>query len=100
MRKPDFCKYENKDADQLCGNRAADQRLCFRYIDSTTPLRPKSETAKPLATFCCHTAMLVSDLVEKPLSQVFSGHGSFRKTMVFSLPVTFHIELERIQLTL
>ena len=32
MRKPDFCK--NKDADQLRGNREADQRICFRYTDS------------------------------------------------------------------
>ena len=29
---------ENKDADQLRGNREADQRLCFRYIDSTIHL--------------------------------------------------------------
>ena len=38
MRKPDFRTCENKDADQLRGNREADQRLCFRYIDSTIPL--------------------------------------------------------------
>ena len=31
-RKPAFCICENKDADQLRGNRKADQRLCFRYI--------------------------------------------------------------------
>ena len=43
MRKPAFCKCENKDADQLRGNREADQRLCFRYTDSTIPLLPKSE---------------------------------------------------------
>ena len=43
MRKPDFCICENKDADQLRGNREADQGLCFRYIDSTIPLLPKSE---------------------------------------------------------
>ena len=43
MRKPDFCICENKDADQLRGNREADQRLCFRYTDSTIPLLPKSE---------------------------------------------------------
>ena len=34
MRKPDFCICENKDADQLRGNYEAEQRLCFRYIDS------------------------------------------------------------------
>ena len=29
---------ENKGADQLRGYREADQRLCFRYTDSTTSL--------------------------------------------------------------
>ena len=37
MGKPTICKGENKDADQLRGNREADQRLCFRYTDSTIP---------------------------------------------------------------
>ena len=41
--KPTICICENKDADQLRGNREADQRLCFRYTDSTFPLLPKSE---------------------------------------------------------
>ena len=43
VRKPAFCICENKDAYQLRGNREADQRLCFRYTDSTIPLLPKSE---------------------------------------------------------
>ena len=43
VRKPDFGICENKDADQLRGNREADQRLCFRYSDSTIPLLPTSE---------------------------------------------------------
>ena len=43
MRKPAFCICENKDADQLRGNREADQHLCFRFTDSTIPLLPKSE---------------------------------------------------------
>ena len=34
VRKPAFCICENKDADQ---------RLCFRYTDSTIPLLSKSE---------------------------------------------------------
>ena len=37
VRKPTICMGENKDADQLRGNREADQRLCFRYTDSTFP---------------------------------------------------------------
>ena len=43
MRNPDFCLCENKGADQLRGNREADQRLCFRYTDSTIPLLSKSK---------------------------------------------------------
>ena len=43
VRKPAFCICENKDADQLRGNREADQRLCFRYMDSTIPLLSKSD---------------------------------------------------------
>ena len=35
MRKPTFCICENKYADQLRGNREADQRLHFRRRDST-----------------------------------------------------------------
>ena len=34
---------ENKDADQLHGNREADQRLCFRYSNCMNPLLLKSE---------------------------------------------------------
>ena len=43
MRKPAFCICKNKDADQLRGNREANQHLCFRYKDSTIPLLHKSE---------------------------------------------------------
>ena len=43
MRKLAFCICENKDADQLRGNREGDQRLCFRHIDSTIRLLSKYE---------------------------------------------------------
>ena len=43
MRKPAFYICENKGSDQLCGNREADQHLCFRYIDIAIPLVPKSK---------------------------------------------------------
>ena len=48
VRKPDFCICENKAADQLCGNRTADQRLCFGYTDSTIPLLPKFQASSHL----------------------------------------------------
>ena len=50
MRKPAFCICENKCADQLRSNCAADQRLCFRHIDRTIPLLPKSETSSILSS--------------------------------------------------
>ena len=37
MGKPTICIGENKGADQLRSNCEADQRLCFRYSDSTIP---------------------------------------------------------------
>ena len=40
MRKLAINICENKDADQLRGNREDDQRLCFRYTDSIIPLLP------------------------------------------------------------
>ena len=48
MKKPTFYICENKDAGQLRGDREADQRLCFRYIDSTIPLLSKSEISSLL----------------------------------------------------
>ena len=63
MRKPAFCICENKDVDQLRGDREADQRLCFRYIDSTLPLLPKIQSSKTLAIFCGGTARFVLDLL-------------------------------------
>ena len=38
MGKPTICIGENTDADQLRSNCEADQRLCFRYTDSTIHL--------------------------------------------------------------
>ena len=43
MRRPASCISENKGADQLHRYCVADQRLCFRYKDSTVPLLSKSE---------------------------------------------------------
>ena len=66
MGKPTICIGENKDADQLRGNREADQRLCFRYSDSTIPLLSKSQISSLVTVFCDCTAWFVSDLVGNP----------------------------------
>ena len=63
MGKPAICIGENKGADQLRSNCEADQRLCFRYKDSTIPLVSKSKIFQPLTIFCDGTSRFVSDLV-------------------------------------
>ena len=61
MGKPTIFIGENKGADQLRSNCEADQRLCFRYTDSTIPLLSKSKTI-----FCDFTPQFVTDLVRTP----------------------------------
>ena len=72
VRKRTFCIYENKDADQFRGNHEADQHLCFRYMDSTIPILPKSliSRIKPLAILCGCTAWFVWDLVGNPEDRI------------------------------
>ena len=65
MRKPVFCICEKEDADQLRGNRKADQRLCFCYTDSTIPLLPKYKISS-LSPSCVRAAWFVWDLVGNP----------------------------------
>ena len=66
MRNPAFCIFENKDADQLRGNREADQRLCFRYTDSTIPLLHKSEISSCLPSSVAVQLGLCRTLSENP----------------------------------
>ena len=89
MRKPAFCICKNKDADQLRGNREADQRLCFRYTDSTIPLLSKSEIFKPLTILCGCTAWFVSDLVENPEDRF--SHNEAHSKSAFSKFNKFHM---------
>ena len=76
MRKPAFCICENKAADHHRGNREADQRLCFRYIDSTIPLVPKSKIS------CLKLSSVIAQPVcvgpgRKSRRPVFSEQGSY-----------------------
>ena len=63
MGKPTICLGENKGADQLRGNREADQRLCFRYSDSTIPLLLKSEISVLVQVGLCRTCSETTLLV-------------------------------------
>ena len=93
MRKPPaFCICENKGADQLCSNCTADQRLCFCYIDSTTPSTSYIRNFKPLAFFCSCTACFVSGLVRNP-EDLFSQNKAQISTHV---PMSFQYFLHSI----
>ena len=76
MRKPAFCICENKGADQLRGNREADQRLRFRYTDmqSLFFLNPKIQASR-------HFLWLYSPVYVGPgwksRRPVFSQRGSY-----------------------
>ena len=61
MGKPAICICENKGADQLRGNREADQRLCFRY--SVFYLNPKFQAS---SSFLCLYRPVCVGPVRKP----------------------------------
>ena len=63
MGKPTICLGENKGADQLRSNCEADQRLCFRYSDSTVPLLSKFPVSSHL--LCLYSPVCVGP-VRKP----------------------------------
>ena len=76
MTKRKFCICENKDADQLRGNRKADQRLCFCYIDSTIPLLSKSKISSRYPSFVAVQPGLCRTWSETR-TLVFSQRGSY-----------------------
>ena len=79
MREPAFCICENKDADQLCGNRTSDERLCFSYIDCKSLFFLNREFQASGHLSGC-TARFVSDLVENP-EDLFSRHEAHMKNL-------------------
>ena len=78
MRKPTFCICENKDADQLRGNREADQRLFVRYLDSMIPLLSKSEISSLWPSSVAVQPGLCRTRSETRML-IFSRRGSFKR---------------------
>ena len=76
MRKPTFCICVNKEADQLRGKCEADQRLCFRYMDSTIPLLSKSKISSFYPSSVAVQPGLCRTRSETRML-VFSQRGSF-----------------------
>ena len=76
MRKSAFCICENKDANQLRSNCVADQRLCFRYTDSTIPLLSKSEFQASSHLLWLYSQVCVGP-GQKTRKPLFSQRGSY-----------------------
>ena len=77
MRKPIICICENKGTDQLRSNCEADQRLCFRYKDSTLTLLAQTG----LCWTCSETTLLV-----------FPRGGSYTEVWTAEVNFSLHIE--------
>ena len=89
-----ICK--NKGADQLCGNCAADQCLCFCYIESTLFIN---------AIFSGCTAWFVLDLYRNPdrfcHDTVQIPFSSWENTYNLDpLPPNFHIVILGLQMSI
>ena len=80
-----FCICVNKGADQLRGNRTADQRNCFRYINSTVPRLLKSEIFKPLVICSSCTARFVSSLVDNPEDRFYHAAANLKPRNSYSI---------------
>ena len=81
MRKPTFCICENKDADQLRGNREADQGLCFHYLDSMITLLSKSEISSLWPSSVAVQPGLCPTSSETRMFFFFSRRGSFKRKL-------------------
>ena len=77
MRKPAFCICENKVADQLRSNCAADQRLCFRYTNSLQSLYFLNLKFQAFSHFLWLYSMVCVGPGRKPRRPVFSQRGSY-----------------------
>ena len=80
MRKRDLRICKNEDTDQLPGNRKADQRLYFCYMESAIPPLPKSKISSLLPSSVAVKPCLCRTWSETPktgslaLAHIESGH--------------------------
>ena len=85
MGKPTICLGKNKGADQLRSNCEADQRLCFRYSDSTIPflLNPKFQASSHI--LCLYRSICVGPV--RKLHSWFS-HEAAHLLFFFTFVIT------------
>ena len=92
MRKSAFCICENKDADQLRGDRKLISAFVFasRIIQSLYFLNTKFHVI-----FCGCTARFMSDQVGNPEDRFFSQRGSYKVIMLKGLCNLDHLQPHR-----
>ena len=88
MGKPTICIGENKGADQLRSNHEADQRLCFRYSDSTIPSLLNSKFQASSSFLCLYRPVCVRP-GRKPRRPNFSCRGSDYKIFTLLAAVAY-----------
>ena len=101
IRKPAICICENKDADQLRGNRnrEADQRLYFRNTDSTIPLLPKSKISSLQPSSVTVQPVLCRTWSETPKTGILTTRLNYRcKGSYLAMVHVYKIHQKRIQL--
>ena len=82
MGNPTICIDENKGADQLRSDCEADQRICFRYTDSTIPPLLISK----ISSFYSASVTVHFGLCQawsEPRLLVFSRTGLFRNHVTY-----------------
>ena len=95
VRKPAFCICKNKDPDQLCGNRDADQCLCFCYTDRTIFLLPKYKISsiQPSSAVVqpglCHTWSETSDFIWQFLPPYMGVMPNPKMAFIFPISCIF-----------
>ena len=90
MGKPTICMGENKATDQLRSSCQADQRICFRYTDSTIPILSKSEISSLLPSSVTVQPRLCQTWSE-PKLLVFSRTGSIVTYSFINVTVRWHL---------
>ena len=74
-----FTYAKNKDADQMCSNCTADQRLCFCYLPRAIPVLVQYDISSILSFFCDRQVVCLG---QKPQRPVFLRCGSYNNQMM------------------
>ena len=90
MRKLTICICENKDADRLCSNCIADQRLFYHYTEITIPL-----LIYEVSSFLSASVTVQASLCQTWSESQIVGFSHAAAQMMWIEPATFCDSLKR-----